>query len=164
MSERTGTTITCDRHSCRDEISRPTAEEAREAAQRAGWTRTEDGRDFCPRCSEIRAQRQKVASLVPPGVRLMTAWDAAEAVGWERREYDEDAAHFLCCGEAVTVSSLLGIAYYARCGICGKAIANVTGPTFQGSTVSLPDPDKVDLDDPRVWVVVSEYESAVAAP
>lgn len=31
MSERTGTTITCDRHSCRDEISRPTAEEAREA-------------------------------------------------------------------------------------------------------------------------------------
>jgi hypothetical protein len=96
----------------------------------------------------------------------MTAFDAAEAAGWERRDYDEKegTAHLFCCGKEVEVDAIIGIPYQARCQQCGTAIADVLGPHFstKGSAVSMPDSDKVDTEDLRTWVLVREYDAAIA--
>ena len=162
MSERTGTTINCDRTSCDRTEFGATPDDARGNAERFGWTRTDDGRDFCPTCTEIRANRKKASDFVPEGVRLMTPFDAANAAGWERRDYDEESgeAHFYCCGSEVDVSAIIGIPYYAKCETCGTAIGDVLGPSFGKSSVAMADPDKVDTEDPHTWVVVAEYEAA----
>jgi len=161
MSERTGTTISCDRYECDSTAYGKAEDEARADARERGWERTEDGRDFCRQCVEIRARRKKVADLVPKGVRLLTPFEAAEAAGFEKRDYDEKegVAHFYCCGTEVDVSALIGTPYGARCTICANAIADVLGPSFGNGHVAMADPDKVDTEDPRSWVVVKEYEA-----
>ena len=159
MAEKTGTTITCDRYGCEWSIHRPTPEEAREYVAGRGWTRTEDGRDFCPDCTMLRAKRKKPRDLVPAGVPVRTVFGAAEAAGWERRE-DGGLSHFFCCGSEVEYHSILGDAYAASCSTCGAAIESVLAPSFGRSSVAFTDSDKVDVEDPECWVVASEYQAA----
>lgn len=164
MATHTGTTLSCDRMECDATLMVDEHEAVPEQADRRGWTRTDDGRDFCPRCTRIRAERKKPAELVPDGVRLMRAFEAAEAAGWERREYDEETgeAHFYCCGSEVKVESFIGAPYYAICETCETAIADIFGPSFEGGAVAMPDPDKVDVESPHTWALVSELEAAQA--
>lgn len=162
MSVKTGTFIKCDHHPCGIQVFGRTVEEAERFAQEGRWSRTADGRDFCGWHTDQRAKRAPLRSLVPDGVTLRRAWGAAEAVGWEKRvdEKDENLAHFFCCGQEVQADSILGSAYQAKCKVCDRAIADVTGPVFGANTVAWPDSDKVDTEDPCSWVVVSEYRAA----
>lgn len=168
MSERTGTTISCDRwidkNPCGSYVFEDTPEEARAAAERRGYTRTEDGRDYCSVCSEVRASRKSPAELVPEGVRLMEPFDACEAVGFERRDYNEETgeAHFYHCGQEVEYFHFIGVPYGAECKVCGVRVGSVFSPHFSNSTVAFFDSDKVVTEDPASWVVVSELEAARA--
>jgi hypothetical protein len=166
MSERTGTTIRCDRYECKQDVFDESPEVARERAAAIGWTKSADGRDFCVGCSSIRAKRTKISDIAPAGVRLFTAFEAAEAAGFERRDYDEatGVAHFYCCGQEIEVSSLLGDAYAGTCKICKAAIADLLGPSIGNHTVGFPDPDRVDVEDPRSWVVVADLPAIEGAP
>lgn len=166
MSEKTGTTIQCDRWTnkspCSSRVFEPTPEAAREFAERRGWTREEDGRDFCPRCSEIRANRKPPADLVPDGVRVMEPFDACEAAGFERRDYNEETgeAHFYCCGQEVEYFHFIGVPYGAKCKVCGVQVGSVFSPQFLNGAVAFFDSDKVVTEDPASWVVVAELEAA----
>lgn len=166
MSERTGTTISCDRHSCEHTVFGDTPENARENAARQEWAKEEDGRDFCWGCAKIRAERKKPADVVPEGVRIFEALDAAREAGFDMREFDgvdDDEGHYpLCCGQRTTVHAFLGCPDYVACEKCGKAIANVFAPSFGNAWVQTHDSDKVDLEDPTCWVIVSEYNAAIA--
>jgi hypothetical protein len=165
VSVTTGTTIRCDRHDCTRTAFGANADSAAKHAAAAGWTHTDDGRDFCGSCTSIRAARKSVHDLVPEPVRLFEVFDAAEAVGWERRDGEEEGvAHFFCCGEEVAVDSVIGYPYHARCKVCGKAIADAIGPSFGNAWMSMPDPDLVDTEDPATWVIVAEYEEHATTP
>jgi len=150
MSEDRGTTIRCDRYECNATVFEADAAGARSRADRLGWTRTECGRDFCRLCTEIRNKRKSPVEIAPEGLRLFEVFDAAEAAGWERRDYDEEAgmAHFFCCGQEVEVASIIGMPYYAKCRECGTAIADIFAPHVGRGSVVMADPDKVDTEDP----------------
>ena len=167
MSEKTGTTISCDRYDCEDTAFGRTTEEARETASRREWTKEEDGRDFCYTCTKIRAGRKKPAEVVPEGVRLFLVLDAAREAGFDMHEFDQsddDEGHYpWCCGQKAEVHSLIGSPYGVRCEKCGKAIADLFGPSFGNSWVQTCDSDKVDTEDPVCWVIVSEFNEVQAA-
>lgn len=151
MSEKTGTTIFCNGTNCQATVFDVEPSQARASAVVYGWTRHDNGRDFCRDCSAIRTKRKPLRELVDDGTQLYTAFDAAESLGWERRDEGGTTAHFFCCGAEVEVSSMLGDAYAARCKTCGASIYNVLRPSFGNSWVSFPDPDKVDTEDPLCW-------------
>jgi hypothetical protein len=164
VSATIGATIKCDRYVCDRSEFGDTLEQVRDKAVKWGWSRTEDGRDFCPNCTEIRAKRKKPGEFAPAGVKVRRVFDAAEAAGWEKRDHDEATgnAHFFCCEKEVDVDSFLGAAYQAKCSVCGSAIASVLAPAFGRSSVAFLDSDKVDVEDPEHWVVVSEFNAASA--
>lgn len=166
MSTKTGTTISCDgpggpndRFGCSATSFGRTEGEARDYA--IGWTRSEDGRDFCHYCSEVRANRAELRDLVPGSIRLMRVFDAAEAAGWVRRDgEEEDEAYFSCCGEDVEVDHLIGSPYRATCKKCGTGIVDMFGPVFSGGAVSFADSTKVNTETLESWALRSEVDAA----
>ena len=75
---------------------------------------------------------------------LLTVQEACERVGWEFQEKP------VCCGEPVTINSLLGDAYHGECKKCGKWIHDVT-VQFGNSWVSFP-PETVDQQTMNRWI------------
>ena len=79
---------------------------------------------------------------------LKDAYEVCIANGWG----DPDAP--TCCGERVPTTSFLGT-YHAECAKCGKWAHDLTGPSFTpgGNACSFLDPDKVDVETDKVWIV-----------
>lgn len=100
--------------------------------------------------SKSRKSLQEFADeIVAPQYRqpLQTAQDVVIINGWQ------DVESPVCCGEIVTVESMLGSPYHAECRFCGKFARAVDGPNFTGGAVQFLDPDKVDLDTEHRWIV-----------
>lgn len=153
MSLFVGAKLSCDRERCGWSVTADSEEKARRHAESDGWSRVGGSRDYCPSCTERRAERPKLADLLPSHT-LMAVLNAARAAGFSVRKREEgDDAEVTCCGEPVSVEALIG-PYFAKCKQCGAAIADAAGPSFGSGSVALMDSEKVDFDDGKTWYVV----------
>jgi hypothetical protein len=88
---------------------------------------------------------------------LKTLNEALAVHGWLVDPLPDDCKP-VCCGEPVECRSFLGGAYLAHCLHCRKFVYDVTGPSFQQSSVSFVDSDRVDLEaDPEHRWIASVY-------
>ena len=97
--------------------------------------------------SKISAQ-QFADERIAPEYRqtLKTVSEACTANGWA------DVDHPICCGKPVEITTFIGSPYFAKCKICRKFIADVTGPSFGNSWVQTVSDEKVDMDTEALWI------------
>lgn len=61
-----------------------------------------------------------------------------------------------CCGQRVSTTSFI-IVYAARCEKCGRSARTLSGPWIDGACAGFLDDEKIDLEDPRQWVISEEW-------
>jgi hypothetical protein len=84
----------------------------------------------------------------------MTLDEALTKIGWPKSDWETQGKDRPdCCGKPVQVRTFIGSPYYAGCEICGKFIADATGPVFHNSYVEFADSEKVEMDD-HLWIAI----------
>lgn len=95
-------------------------------------------------------------SILPQEYRqpLKTLQEAVTENGWGPVENPT------CCENQINIHSIIGFAFFAQCSVCGKFIADVAGPIFSETELSVRVIDQnqfgSNADWARTWIAGTE--------
>ena len=100
--------------------------------------------------SEVSELQRFADATVAPEYRqpLKTLEEAMAVHDWPFVDHPD------CCGNPITVRDFIGCPYFGGCNTCGKFVASVDAPQFEGGAVTWPDHSKFpeDTDWERRWI------------